>query len=312
MTQDGQIYLFVNVNLAATIKRGGLRAGAMAIPLTDEILRNVGDDLREELARRCSTDPNDRYVYHLRTAGTTGPDIARALANAVQERAKEEADKKQLEADKAARKAREIEELIEKYKAAPLDDLVRLYSGRWIVNEDCRYGAEPLKAAGRLQEAKDEANRRNAAHQAEQAEKAAREQAAEERELFERKAWIEAHGSPRLQRLLKEDIEHGAVYRDERLAKDRPGWRWGQEVPGTGDEPRNPPQEAIDMLDEALETLPDGEREDVSLVYWTIGGPSHTSYYDEDEDDDVDDGWRGYAVEAVFLGRKIVYGGPDA
>ncbi len=42
----------------------------------------------------------------------------------------------------------------------------------------------------------------------------------------ERALWVEERGSPRLRRLGAEKIEHDAVYQDERLAAERPGWAW--------------------------------------------------------------------------------------
>lgn len=111
--------------------------------------------------------------------------------------------------------------------------------------------------------------------------------------------WIREHGSPRLRRLLEEGIEHGAVYRDERLAMERPGWRYNEHW--IAQEPRNAPMKALELLDDARQTAPDAR-----LVYWTATLPCDDC---EDEDDcycEVEE-VRGYTCEAEFLGRKIVY-----
>lgn len=200
--------------------------------------------------------------------------------------AKEEQEKAREAAERAAKVAA--------LRSAPADDLVvedryERTGHRWKVHH-------LAEEAGRLSEAEAEAERRNAADVAaaerEREEKARQEaQAAEERA-----AWIEAHGSPRLKRLVAEGIEHDAVYRDERLALERPGWRWDRDVPGSADDPRNAPMSALELLDEARETDPDAE-----LVYWTV----------HEEDDEDDDGEpvmvRGYTCVAEFLGRRIVY-----
>jgi hypothetical protein len=137
------------------------------------------------------------------------------------------------------------------------------------------------------------------AHNAAVRKAAAEKENAEEAELA---AWVEAHGSERLKRCLKEELECMAAYMDERLALERPKWRWSAKVEGDYEEPRNPPLEAFEVLDEARKTEPGAE-----LVYWTVER-------DNDDDDDEDREkyeWAGYVAVGTFLGREIVYGGPS-
>jgi len=119
----------------------------------------------------------------------------------------------------------------------------------------------------------------------------------------ERRQWIEVHGSDRLKRLVEEEIEHEAVYLDERLALDRPGWRWERKTPGVEVEARNARQDGLDLLDEARKT-----DEDAKLVWWRIE-------HEHDDGDPYDEcpeyEWRGYACRGEFLGKAIVYGVPD-
>ena len=119
----------------------------------------------------------------------------------------------------------------------------------------------------------------------------------------DKNCWITLFGSARLKRLVREKIEHGGVYFSERLALDRPNWRVWNGIPGEESEPRNAPEEALDLLDEARKVEPKGR-----LVYITV-----------EWDDDViqhEDGskyaWTGYGVLAEFLGRTIVLGGPPS
>jgi hypothetical protein len=105
-------------------------------------------------------------------------------------------------------------------------------------------------------------------------------------------AWIEEHGSPRLRRLVKEGFEYGAVYRDERLALERPGWAWENDPNLSYDPPRNPPQEALDLLDRARESDPE-----CYLRYYKLS---------------VEDGYRdyhqyGYLVLGEYMGKTVVY-----
>ena len=75
------------------------------------------------------------------------------------------------------------------------------------------------------------------------------------------------------------------------------------EVDGEASDPRNPPVEAIVLLDEARKTAPDAR-----LVRWTV---EHEPQPDDDDDQEALD-WAGFAAVADFLSREIVFGGPDA
>lgn len=118
----------------------------------------------------------------------------------------------------------------------------------------------------------------------------------------ERAAWIEAHGSERLKRCVAEEIECDAIYRDERLAAERPGWGFTQGLPGDYSDPRNPPEAALDLLDEARKAEPEAE-----LFYWTMDQEEHARALGMDEDSYYDDDWRGYVAVATFLNREIAY-----
>jgi len=130
--------------------------------------------------------------------------------------------------------------------------------------------------------------------------KKAVEKAVEKAEMRE---WAVKHGSHRLCRCIDERIECKAIYRDERLAKERPGWAWADEMRGEGDEPRNPPAEAFDTLREARKLDPEA-----SMSWWVV---SWDEDLDGEEDEDRDCRWVGYVAEASFLGREIVFGLPD-
>jgi hypothetical protein len=114
-----------------------------------------------------------------------------------------------------------------------------------------------------------------------------------------RAAWIEAYGSTRLKRLLKEKIEHAAVYRDERLALERPGWAWQLKAEDT-DAPRNPPEAALDLLDEARAQVPDAK-----LVYVRSYRKATEDEWDE-ADGDGEIAERCYKAQSTFMGHSIL------
>jgi hypothetical protein len=61
-------------------------------------------------------------------------------------------------------------------------------------------------------------------------------------------AWVAEHGSERLRRCVSEGIPAAAVYREERLAHEAPGWRYLREGERLG-YAMNPPIEAFKFLD---------------------------------------------------------------
>jgi hypothetical protein len=128
----------------------------------------------------------------------------------------------------------------------------------------------------------------------------AAQRAAEEEAAAERAQWIERHGSSRLKRLVAEKIEHEAVYRDERLAIDRPGWEW-EPVPMRLSEPRNPPEAALDLLDAARKTDPAA-----TLAYYAIYRPAEDDEMEEADRHGNVVAERGYVARAEFLGKPIV------
>ena len=149
----------------------------------------------------------------------------------------------------------------------------------------------------RLEAAKARYEEQMRREKAEREARIAAENAAKQAAIVEKRAWIEAHGSPRLKRLLAEGIEHDAVYRDERLAHDYPGWTWEEDICGEDGgeyrlcDPRNAPEEALDLLDRARKTVPDA-----ALAYYIV--------YGNDDDDGIVE--RGYVAKADFLGRTII------
>lgn len=139
-----------------------------------------------------------------------------------------------------------------------------------------------------------------AACERELAERAAAIKADEERGEKEISEWIEQHGSRRLKLSHKEGIECGGVYRAERLAHDLPGWSYTKTTPGAYDEPRNPPEEAFDVLEQARKQLPAA-----TLQRWTI---KESDVCQDSDEDGVN--WRGYVAIGEFLGREVVCGVP--
>lgn len=130
-----------------------------------------------------------------------------------------------------------------------------------------------------------------------------RDEIDEQARYSERNAWIAAHGSARLKRLLAEGIELENTYLSERIALERPGWAYDCDRRGEARQVRNARQEGLDLLDEARKIDPDA-----TLVWWTI---THEHDDCEDTGDCPVYDWKGYACSSTFLGIDIVYGIPD-
>jgi hypothetical protein len=129
--------------------------------------------------------------------------------------------------------------------------------------------------------------------------------AALDAETAERRIWIEAHGSERLRLLLAGGYAHEAVYRDERLALDLPGWAANKngiegeyDKVGSPMEPRNPPLGALRAHKEAGEA-----GESIELLYL----PTYRHDPNADDADDEGDVRCGgiYVLARKHLGRTV-------
>lgn len=133
-----------------------------------------------------------------------------------------------------------------------------------------------------------------------EAEEAAREAKEAERRAT-RIAWVEAHGSPRLRRIVAEELADNweDLYRLERLAADRPGWTWANKNDLTDPQAEAVTDEHLDALNEARKTVADARL------------ASYAESPGEGENDDF-----GYGDEvqpepkivlrAAYLGRTIM------
>ena len=122
----------------------------------------------------------------------------------------------------------------------------------------------------------------------------------------EKLTWAKKHGSERLQKCLTENIECDAIYKDEKLAHDCPGWAWAgtYTTDSSFDEPRNPDIDALDLLDEARKSVPDLE---VELKYVCVEEPINEEDYCCEEPDV----WRGYVATAEYMGQTIEFAPED-
>ncbi len=277
--------LAAKITPTAAIRDNGDRAGLV---VTDIDLTGLTDEQRQTLASLGRNRtlfaglPDDTAAVCGYDRGVLDRDNLVAFLDGViaQTRANEDATKKQR--DEYVASARR------KVDAGELPFRSLYHEANAEIQQWPEYVA--LETSRRQNEVAREAAAKTAAEKAE-AEKAAKAALAR----ADMEAWIAAHGSERLRRCVAEGIECAAAYRDERLALERPGWEW--DTDGEDLEPRNPPEAAFAVLDEARETAPEARL-------------SHLVIADETDDDGdvVSEGWRGYVALAGFLGRGIRYG----
>lgn len=232
------------------------------------------------------------------------PSVGQLIADVRRCREQYAARKQAEEAERQAELDRRVQEVI----SQPAEKLIELYSPYQGFTLDWPLKHEHLVEEYNLYELRDKAqaicDERNAERKRQKQEQEQEKEAAQAAAEQEKRDWIKSYGSERLQRLLAEEIECEAAYRDERIAQERFGWRYSDRVPGTYDDPRNPPEEALKLLDRARKY-----DQAAKLVYWTI---PHSC--DDDCCLDFDCPtyeYTGYAAVAEFLGREIVLGGPD-
>lgn len=229
------------------------------------------------------------------------PQTAESLIQVEKERQAWLADR---EAKAEAKKVAEREARVAELLAAGPESLVYWTGVKWVTSREAddlqKHLGDLYQKAVSLAQSKTEAadaekEAKAAAEKRAQAEQAARERA-------EIAAWAEQHGSPRLRRCVKESIPCRAIYRDERLALEYPGWEVdGKHLP-TWDDARNPPEDALDLLDKARASLPadwtDEERAFAELKYWS----------GTDEYGDTTSGYAVLVEPGEWTDATLVYG----
>jgi len=120
-----------------------------------------------------------------------------------------------------------------------------------------------------------------------------------------RDEWVRQHGSERLKLGLAAGLLDSllSVYRDERLALERPGWHWESDEQGVEvlHDPRQPTEAALRALIEAQRTDPGAH------LQWSHTAHTWDCATQRDEDCDCDRETGGREVLAsTYLGRSIL------
>lgn len=275
-------YILSDAGQRANLKAGGDGLREQVIEATQE---NSGDawPALVDLAEARSTSGNSWALHISRPVYDTPQTLADLVRN---EQARRRGEQEQKEAEQRER----AQKLLEGGPEAILRE------GTLYVRQT--FGHLPefqslLEQAAKLQEERQQ----EAERKRREAEEERKRQ--DEQQRQERAEWIKAHGSNRLKRLLEEKIECEAVYLDERLAVERPGWVWYNDLPGHTKDPRNPPESAFVVLDEARKVDPD--------AYLQFYAEEHEHTEDCGYDEDCPKYERkDYVAEANFLGLVIV------
>lgn len=257
----------IRVDVAAAIKNGIACSNKSVIRVSSGDLQSLTQEERDLLANNLEYCPDNTFdrTYKHEIRG----DKLRDIINDIKERkAKKEAEQEQEKQKKAIvlqEAMRELERLNSLSDAEIDNEWSRFSDVHYALMARLNHGIGP--AIESLDESKEFRQRvSNAIEKRKVADEAKREEElAEEsrvRAMYEldRREWIVSSGSERLKRMLAEDIELNAAYLGERLMSDLgPGWYYYSSIPGSISDPRNPPEEAFDMLDLAREKLPDAE-----------------------------------------------------
>lgn len=151
---------------------------------------------------------------------------------------------------------------------------------------------ELAKAGGSseiIEQVRQEVRRRHEASEQASKERREKEAAAKKQEMLD---WIAAHGSERLKLAVKLGMLDNSmgIYRDERLAKERPGWQWDRDE----DKERGRINPGLDEL----RYLEDERARDPGVALSSVG------VVDDDDGNEIVE-WRP-ALVSEFLGRRIV------
>ena len=312
----------VCVNVQESIRRGKPSQADRLLTITDADVASLTSEEREQLAgclyqgeashsTNYKKPPLKLYVGRFSVPEATFAGIVEAVRNHVAAVAKEATDKAaQEERRKIERREATLAVLRNRKTETRQEPLYMPGKEPYIVYDVLRpdwpyYGDDEIKQSPEAVAWIEELNALNlnarADAEARKERRLAEIETAKAQKEIERLTWIAAHGSERLKRCMEEEIEYEAIYKDERLAVERPGWIWTSNAVGEINDPRNPPVEAFAVLDEARKTV-----SDATLSYWTVER-DEDDYVGEDDDKYA---WTGYVALSEFLGRMIVYGLP--
>ena len=286
--------IVIEVNRDAALRTGRDEYGVSVVEIPASELT---DEERAELARtvrRTGDPPADCDLTHGQNTdpAEATPETVRVEIEARIRSRREvrEAEKKRAEEVRTKREA-EIQRLL----ALPLGERIKQFrytgSGGWSV---IGHPSDP-----RLERWEEEAKaelRRVEAEAAERSKKTEAENEARKRQAREMvETWVREHGSERLRLIVEENLldDSMAVYRDERLALELPGWEW--DTDGANKDIRNPSIEALRALAAA--------RKEVGEI---VSGLELGYIWHEPDEEDYDGQGHGVvAVQAEFLGRDV-------
>lgn len=283
----------VYVNGKEAVKRGFACDGRTEVKLTDEHLKELSQEQRNILASMVGSN-----------CFTINEPTAKGILEYVEERRLQE------EAKQAERAALE-EAAAKAVSSKTLEEIQQIVADQQTRSEEVFPTPEGMSGfafhtqVSNLIEKIDGSSKllkeRRAEELARKEQEAADKRVAAQARQQEIENWIRQHGSERLQRMLKEELPVNTVYHEERLAMDRPGWKFYSNVLGSTSDPINPPMKAFELLDEARKVDPESY-----LQYYTEG------WTDDDEDEWYEDRPKHkvakYVAESFFLGERVVYG----
>lgn len=288
------------VDVAEAIKNGYASSRSSDINVSDGELQKLSEEDRSLLAEHLSYSYNGGNCNcGLLVKKPSLEGILEAIKSEVESKAAEkaaEAVKSQEMMQRAANKLAELDK----------DQLISMVMEKGFSSYGCFYLLEGVdyklsEAMSNLPEAQEIVQACDAANNERKIRLAEKEKQDKEDEKLRQAIekvqvgeWIRAFGSKRLKRMLEEEIECKAVYRDERLAAERPGWVYYNDIPERTHDPRNPPESAFDILDEARKVEPEAVLEFIDnpsryVAVASFMGENILWGYEPAEDDDEDD-----------------------
>lgn len=226
-------------------------------------------------------DPNVLGGYHakrkgfyagaLKVATEATPEAVHAVLKAIEgadARAMADIEAEEEKAAKAEEaRAKEQEDVIRRFAAAPIEELIRDTGSTWdVVMELTTWVGQDPRVAPRKEEAVAEARRRNERRRAE-------EKAEAERVKIEKGRWVVDHGSDYLKKAYGAGYDCQRLYVTERAAMEHPGFVVDFDDLAAWKERSCPSEAALDAAEEV---------EDSCEVVWLTAPPWTVDEYDEE------------------------------
>lgn len=297
----GKLCMMIDPKLSVLV--GHLDSGMTVIEVSNEEVAALNEAQRDILSRRLKEGtPYPVIVTSYGQPKLFGSAFWSEVVSYLDQEIAEAVERVRDEEKAEKEKAEALEQSVAKLTTMKPEDLIEKKWNSWelITYRLCNSSLSELENDPRISNlisearalAKERDKSEDERKKIEQEKIKAEKEAKEAAEIAERDQWIQEHGSDRLRKALELGLMDSMLksYREERLALDRPGWRFASEYDREDEEHeiREPSIAALDALASLTRA--------VYKLVWLVDGPDNNG-----------DTWGREALVSDYLGQRIAF-----